>query len=82
MNAMINVQQLIPVWQAFQSLAPMTHIENDIQYEQMTELLNGLLDTVRDDVRHPLYSLIAVVGDLIETYEIEHEPRSLVARSS
>ena len=76
MNAMINVQQLIPVWQAFQSLAPMTHIENDIQYEQMIALLNGLLDTVRDDTRHPLYSLIAVVGDLIKTYEIEHEPRA------
>ena len=26
----MNVQQLIPVWQAFQSLAPITHIENDI----------------------------------------------------
>jgi len=71
MNTMMKVQQLIPVWQAFQSLAPMTHIENDIQYEQMIALLNGLLDTVRDDNRHPLYSLIAVVGDLIETYEIE-----------
>ena len=29
---------------------------------------------VRDDAQHPLYSLVAVVGDLIEAYEIEHEP--------
>ena len=77
MNVPMNVQQLIPAWQAFQSLAPITHIENDIQYEQMTRLLNGLLDTVRDDARHPLYSLIAVVGDLIETYESDHEPLTL-----
>ncbi|MBB1073408.1 hypothetical protein HUU62_03140 [Rhodoferax sp. 4810] len=55
-------------------------IENDLQYEQMIALLNGLLDTVRDDACHPLYSLIAVVGDLIETYEVGHEPNSQVAQ--
>jgi hypothetical protein len=38
-------------------------------------LLNSLLDAVRDDASHPLYSLISVVGDLIEAYEIEQEPR-------
>jgi HTH-type transcriptional regulator / antitoxin HigA len=37
-------------------------------------LLNSLLDAVRDDASHPLYLLISVVGDLIEAYEIEHEP--------
>jgi hypothetical protein len=36
--------------------------------------LNTLLDTVRDDRNHPLYSLVLVVGDLIEAYEIDHEP--------
>ena len=39
-----------------------------------TALLNSLLDLVRDDINHPLYSLVAVVGDLIEAYEIDHEP--------
>ena len=34
-----------------------------------------LLDAVRDDASHPLYSLVSVVGDLIEAYEIEHEPK-------
>ncbi len=38
-------------------------------------MLNTLLDAVRDDARHPLYSLVSVVGDLIEAYEIDHEPR-------
>jgi HTH-type transcriptional regulator/antitoxin HigA len=37
--------------------------------------LNDLLDLVRDAAEHPLYSPVAVVGDLIETYEIDHEPR-------
>ncbi len=29
---------------------------------------------VRDDASHPLYSLVSVVGDLIEAYEIDYEP--------
>ena len=36
-----------------------------------------LLDLIRDDVKHPLYSLVAVVGDLIEAYEIDHEPLAM-----
>lgn len=34
------------------------------QYAQTTDLLNSLLDVVRDDAQHPLYSLVPVVGDL------------------
>jgi hypothetical protein len=41
---------------------------------QATVLLNSLLDLVRDDAGHPLYSLVSVIGDLIEAYEIDHEP--------
>lgn len=50
------------------------HIEPEAGYEQATVLLNSLLDIVRDDAKHPLNSLVAVVGDLIEAYEIDHEP--------
>jgi HTH-type transcriptional regulator/antitoxin HigA len=45
-----------------------------VGYAQATALLNSLLDVVRDDAQHPLYSLLSVVGDLIEYYEIDHEP--------
>jgi HTH-type transcriptional regulator / antitoxin HigA len=75
MNAVIDVHKLIPAWQALQSAAPLAHIESEADYEQATALLNSLLDAVRDDASHPLYSLISVVGDLIEAYEIEQEPR-------
>jgi len=50
-----------------------THIDSEVDYAQATALLNCLLDVVRDDARHPLYSLLSVVGDLIEAYEIDHE---------
>jgi HTH-type transcriptional regulator/antitoxin HigA len=33
-----------------------------------------LLDIVLDDASHPLYSLVFVVGDLLEAYEINCEP--------
>ena len=74
MNGVIDVQQLLPAWQTLQSVAPIAHIESETDYTQATMLLNGLLDIVRDDANHPLYSLVSVVGDLIEAYEIDLEP--------
>jgi HTH-type transcriptional regulator/antitoxin HigA len=74
MNTVIDFQRLLPAWQNLQSVAPVSHIESEASYEQATALLNSLLDLVRDDAKHPLYSLVAVVGDLIEAYEIDHEP--------
>ncbi|MEA3639832.1 MAG: transcriptional regulator, XRE family protein [Lamprobacter sp.] len=74
MNSAIDVQQLVPAWQSLQTLAPVHHIDSEVDYEQAITLLNNLLDIVRDDATHPLYSLVAVIGDLIEAYEISHEP--------
>jgi HTH-type transcriptional regulator / antitoxin HigA len=74
MSSVIDYQRLLPAWQALQLIVPIAHIETETDYEQATTLLNSLLDLIRDDVKHPLYSLVAVVGDLIESYEIDHEP--------
>nr|VFK43381.1 MAG: HTH-type transcriptional regulator / antitoxin HigA [Candidatus Kentron sp. TC]VFK46026.1 MAG: HTH-type transcriptional regulator / antitoxin HigA [Candidatus Kentron sp. TC]VFK57399.1 MAG: HTH-type transcriptional regulator / antitoxin HigA [Candidatus Kentron sp. TC] len=74
MNVAVDSQRLIRAWLALRSVAPVSHIESENDYEQATALLNGLLDIVRDDTNHPLYSLVSVVGDLIEAYEIDHEP--------
>jgi len=68
MNAVIDVQRLVPAWQALQSVAPVSHIESEADYEQATALLNSLLDIVRDDAGHSLYSLVSVIGDLIESH--------------
>lgn len=74
MNAALDVEKLVPAWQALRSAAPISHIESERDYEQVTAFLNDLLDVVRDDAGHPLYSLVSVVGDLVEAYEIDHEP--------
>ena len=74
MNAVIDLRRVVPAWQALQSAVPLAHIETEADYAQATALLNALLDTVRDDCEHPLYSLVSVVGDLIEAYKIDYEP--------
>jgi len=73
MNAVVDIDQLVPAWQSLQSVVAVNHIESESQYVQTTDLLNGLLDVVRDNAKHPLYSLVSVVGDLIEAYEIDHD---------
>ena len=74
MNTVIDFQRLLSAWENLQSVAPVSHIDSEADYERATVLLNSLLDIVHDDTSHPLYSLVAVVGDLIEAYEIDHEP--------
>jgi HTH-type transcriptional regulator/antitoxin HigA len=74
MNSVCDFQQLLPAWQNLQSIAPIAHIETAQDYHQTTLLLNSLLDVVRDDANHPLYSLVSVIGDLIEAYEINLDP--------
>lgn len=74
MNAVIDFDRLVPLWESLQTVATVVHIDSEYQYTQATDFLNALLDVVRDDAQHPLYSLVAVVGDLIEAYETDHEP--------
>lgn len=56
------------------SATPVSHIESEGDYEQTATFHNSLLDVVRDDASHPLYSLVSLVGDLIEAYESDREP--------
>jgi HTH-type transcriptional regulator/antitoxin HigA len=74
MNVVLNIEKLVPAWQTLKATAPVFHIESENDYERVTEFLNNLLDIVRDDASHPLYSLVSVVGDLIEAYEKDYEP--------
>lgn len=46
----------------------------DDEYERSIVLLNELIDEVGEDESHPLASLMATVGSLIETYETQHIP--------
>jgi HTH-type transcriptional regulator/antitoxin HigA len=74
MNASIDIDRLIPAWQDLRAEAPIGHIESAADYERVTSILNRLLDVVRDDSAHPLYSLVTLIGDLLEAYEANLEP--------
>lgn len=44
------------------------------EYEQLVELLDEIIDIVRDDENHPLANFMDVVGVLIENYETANIP--------
>ena len=74
MNEAIDIDRLIPAWQGLRAEAPIGHIESEGDYQQIILILDRLLDVVRDDGTHPLYSLVTLIGDLLESYEANLEP--------
>lgn len=56
------------------AVPPTGHIQTEADYERVTLLLNRLLDVVRDDVDHPVYSLVTLIDDVLEAYETHFEP--------
>ncbi len=53
-------------------IAPYLTIGNEQEYEQAVARLNALIDEVGVNEAHPLYSLLNILGILIEAYEEEH----------
>ena len=50
---------------------------NEAQCEQLVKWLDNLIDEVGEDEKHPLASLMEVLGVLIERYEDLHVPELL-----
>lgn len=46
----------------------------EAEYHRLVALLDGLIDEVGEDEKHPLASLMELLGVLIEQYEAEHVP--------
>ena len=47
-------------------------IRNEREYDQAVKRLNGLLDEIGTNERHPLYGLLDTLGTLIHAYEEKH----------
>ena len=47
-------------------------IRNERKYDQAVKRLNGLLDEIGTNERHPLYGLLDTLGTLIHAYEEKH----------
>ncbi|MCC6298445.1 MAG: helix-turn-helix domain-containing protein [Anaerolineales bacterium] len=54
------------------NIAPLLTIRNEREYNAAVKRLNELLDEIGDNEKHPLYSLLDMLGTLVQTYEEEH----------
>jgi HTH-type transcriptional regulator/antitoxin HigA len=71
MNAIIDMQKLLPAWEQFRAATDISTIRDEIHYVRMTQILESLLDEAGGNERHPIMGLVDIVGDLIEDYETE-----------
>ena len=67
-----EVQTAQNVWPMLTEVVFVPHVQSE--YQQLTEVLDNLIDVVGEDEDHPLASLMEVIGVLIEKYEDEHVP--------
>ena len=67
-----EVQTAQNVWPMLTKIIFVPHAQSE--YQQLTEVLDDLIDVVGEDEDHPLASLMEVIGVLIEKYEDEHVP--------
>ncbi len=74
MNARIDIQHLLPAWQAFRSSTDIGPVRNKTHYKRMVSLLEALLDEAQGDEAHPAMELVDVVGDFIAEYEAQAVP--------
>jgi HTH-type transcriptional regulator/antitoxin HigA len=74
MNAIIDIQKLLPAWEQFRAATDISPIRDEAHYTRMTQMLESLLDEAGGDERHPIMGLVDIVGDLIEDYETEQCP--------
>lgn len=74
MNAPLSCKHLLPAWELFHNTTGIGPIQDETHYEQMTAILENLLDEASGDESHPAMGLIDIVGELISSYENRHYP--------
>jgi HTH-type transcriptional regulator/antitoxin HigA len=67
-----EVQKAAKVWPSISEILFVPHTKRE--YQAMVDLLDNLVDEVGEDEKHPLASLMEIVGVLVEKYEDEHVP--------
>ena len=71
----MRVAQLDEVKRSWVSLSKTVQVPHtEKQYRALVTLLDTLVDEVGENEKHPLASLMEVIGVLIEKYEDEHVP--------
>lgn len=57
---------------SWSKISPLLSIHSEQEYDLAVERLNGLIDEVGTDERHPLYSLLDTLGTVVHAYEEKH----------
>lgn len=72
----IDPAAITPAWRSFQQTLPVRFapIRNETEYQNLIQLLNGLIDIVGDDETHDLADFLDLVGQLITDYEHQYHP--------
>ena len=69
-----NIRAIQSSWVKLDSMVHLRPIHDEAGYDQMTSLMNSLLDVVGDNEDHALSGLLELVGDLVSKYERDHHP--------
>ena len=64
--------------QSWSQVSDLLKIQNEREYDLAVDRLNGLIDEVGTDERHPLYSLLDTLGALVHAWEEQHHPMNVV----
>ena len=65
-----QIEKAFTVWPQVEPTLRVPH--SDREYRQLVKLLDRLIDEVGEDEKHPLASMMEVLGVLIEKYEDDH----------
>lgn len=71
------IEQAAQHWQFVSPL--LRKPKNEVDYDQLVEALDELTDRIGDDENHPLMSLVDIIGDWVEAYDLEHWPMPKVS---
>ena len=72
--AQIDTNSIAPLWNDLRHRLGLSPIHSKAQYGRMVQLMNGLVDEIGSNEKHPLADLLEIVGDIIAVYESRHYP--------
>jgi HTH-type transcriptional regulator / antitoxin HigA len=71
----MSIAELEKVTKAWPPISRAVRVaRNESDYQELVQLLDRVTDEIGEDEKHPLASLMDVLGVLIENYEDEHVP--------
>ena len=68
----VDPAAILQAWMPFKELVGVTSIKTEEDYARVAELVNVLLDAIRDDETHPLSDVLHYLTVQMEAYEAEH----------